>query len=178
MNSIHSNYTKKRVSEQFFQFQSCLTYYTKEMKNGISAYRVITKPRFSKKSTIGNFSGARLLDFSVVGLLFEVVLLLFFFFPPKSCPDRLRRSSQLLQCPSLAGSCYFKSTTSPLLPGRHGSPWHGRHSWERQLHFSAHAPIKLSGSLFREHFSSNASVHLPGSRDGSQNPQVQQRLVA
>lgn len=82
MNSIHSNYTKKRVSEQCFQFQSCLTYYTKEMKNGISAYRVITKPRFSKKSTIGNFSGARLLDFSVVGLLFEVVLLLFFF-PPK-----------------------------------------------------------------------------------------------
>lgn len=129
------------------------------MKNNISAYRLRTKPRFSKKSGIGNFSGARMSDFSVVGLFCEVVLLLFFFLP-KSCTYRLRCSSQLPQCLSPTGSCYCKSTTS-LLSGRHGSPWHGLHSWERRLHFSSHAPIKLSGTLFQEHFSSNAPPRQP-----------------
>lgn len=147
------------------------------MKNNISAYRVKTKPRFSKKSGIGNFSGARLLDFSVVGLFFEMVLLLFFL-----SPKILYRQAEV-QLPAAPGPQpgrelllqihHFSSVTRET---RVSMTWVARLG--EAASFSSHAPIKLPGTLFQEHFSSNASVHLPGSRSGSQNLQVQQWLVA
>lgn len=121
------------------------------MKNNTSAYRVKTKPRFSKKIGIGNFSGARLV--ALLGCFLRWFCCCFF------SPKILYRQAEV-HLPAAPGPQpgrellvqihHFSSVTRETRVSM---------TWVALLgeaaSFSSHAPIKLSGTLVQEHSSSS-----------------------